>query len=53
LLQLDEPTMGGRRTVGTIWNVVAGDPSSRPERNDNTGNPHKLINPHSLSGSSV
>ena len=28
---------GGRRVVGTIWNIGAGDPSSRPIRNANSG----------------
>jgi len=31
--------MGGRRVVGTIWCVGAGDPSSRPARNANSGIP--------------
>jgi len=44
---------GGRRVVGTIWNVVAGDSSSRPVRNANSGFPLRLTNPHSLGGSSV
>jgi len=33
---------GGRRVVETIWNVGAGDPSSRPVRNANLGNPLKV-----------
>jgi len=28
----------GRRVVGTIWNVGAGDPSLRPIQNANSGN---------------
>ena len=41
------------RVVGTIWCVGAGDPSSHPVRNGNSGNPLRLTNPHSLGGSSV
>jgi len=36
-------TLGGRRLVGTIWSVGAGDQSSRPVRNANSGNPLKFI----------
>jgi len=31
-----------RRVVGTIWNVGAGDPSSLPLRNANSGKPLKV-----------
>jgi len=39
---------GVRRVVGTIWSVGAGDPSSLPVRNANSGIPPRLTNPHSL-----
>jgi len=39
--------------VGNVWCIGAGEPSSRPVRNANSGNPVRLTNPHSLGGSSV
>jgi len=44
---------GGRRVVGTIWNIGADDPSLRSVLNANSGNPLRLTNPHSLGGSGV
>jgi len=41
---------GGRRVVESIWNVGAGDPSSRSVIR---GIPLWLTSPHSLRGSSV
>jgi len=34
--------LGGRRVVGTIWNVGAGDLSSRPVWNSNSQIPLKV-----------